>query len=502
MCDDNPVVGYTALSPPSDIKGDSCEGVDLSMFPLERAQLAFAQKDDVSLSRCISSAVDLSELPQHPVAYFFDGDVLMRKWTPANSEHEWSSVFQVVVPKPLRQHVLNIAHDHSMSGHLGVRKTYNRLLRHFFWPSMKRDVSQYCHSCHVCQIAGKPNQVIPPAPLRPIPVMGEPFERILIDCVGPLPKTTSGFQYLLTLMCASTRYPEAIPLRSLKAPAIVKALIKFCTTFGLPKYIQSDQGSNFMSRIFSKVIKQLSIQHQVSSAYHPESQGALERFHQTLKTMLRTYCSAQGKDWDEGIPLLLFAIRDTVQESLGFSPAELVFGHSVRGPLKVLQEQFLFSDHSQAPSTNILDYVSNFRARLHTVCELAKCSLASSQSRMKSRFDQKSVQRAFKPGDQVLVLLPLPGSALQAKFSGPYAIGSKLSETDYVVKTPDRRRKSRVCHINMLKLYVSRSKAETCPTTTPASPVTTASVSLSPSDYSPEIDGLWLGNASLPCARL
>lgn len=289
--------------------------------------------------------VEWSELHNHAVAYFLDDDVLMRKWTP-DSAHEWSSVFQVVVPAPYRSQVLAIAHDHAFAGHLGVKKTYYRILKHFFWPALKGDIAKYCQSCHACQIAGKPNQVIPPAPLQPIPVMGEPFERILIDCVGPLPRTKSGHVFLLTFMCATTRYPESVPLRFLKAPAIVKALVKFCSTFGLPKYIQTDQGSNFMSRVFAKVIRQLHIKHQVSSAYHPESQGALERFHQTLKTMLHTFCVDGGKDWDEQIPFLLFAVRDTIQESLGFSPAELVFGHAVRGPLKILQEQWISCDQS------------------------------------------------------------------------------------------------------------------------------------------------------------
>ena len=119
--------------------------------------------------------------------------------------------------------------------------------------------------------------------------MGEPFERIILDCVGPLPKTKTGYRFLLTIVCAATRYPEAVPLRSLKAKPVVKALVHFFSTFGLPKVIQTDQGSNFLSRLFKQVLQQLS-KHQTSSAYHPESQGALERFHQTLKSMFRTYC--------------------------------------------------------------------------------------------------------------------------------------------------------------------------------------------------------------------
>ena len=82
---------------------------------------------------------------------------------------------------------------------------------------------------------------------------------------------------------------------------------------------------------------QLGIKQVISSTYHPQSQGALEKFHQTLKTMMRSYCLRGQKDWDEGVPLLLFAAREAVQESLGFSPFELVFGHTPRGPLKVTE---------------------------------------------------------------------------------------------------------------------------------------------------------------------
>ena len=159
-------------------------------------------------------------------------------------------------------------------------------------------MAEFCRSCHTCQVVGKPNQAIPKAPLQPIPAFEEPFSRIIIDCVGPLPKTRSGNQYLLTVMCASTRFPEAIPLRDIKAKTIVKALTKFSSVFGFPKSIQSDQGSNFVSGIFQQVMDELGIKQYRSSAYHPESQGSLERFHQTYKNMIRTYCFDTEKDRD------------------------------------------------------------------------------------------------------------------------------------------------------------------------------------------------------------
>ena len=96
-------------------------------------------------------------------------------------------------------------------------------------------------------------------------------------------------------MCASTRFPEAIPLRNIKTKNIAKALVMFFTFIGLPKSDPSDQGSNFMSGVFQQVMHELGIEQYRSSAYHSESQGALERLHQTLKTMIRSYYLKQKK---------------------------------------------------------------------------------------------------------------------------------------------------------------------------------------------------------------
>ena len=111
------------------------------------------------------------------------------------------------------------------------------------------------------------------------------------------------------------------------------------------------------------------------------------------------------------------------------------------------------SDDAQ---TNVLDYVCAFRERMHKAWDFARQNLSDSQDRMKSWYDRKSKERHFKAGDEVLVLLPVVGHSLQARFSGPYTIAEKVGEVDYVVKTPDRQKKKRLCHVNMLKPYVRR----------------------------------------------
>lgn len=114
---------------------------------------------------------------QEKVAYLIDNEVLVHKWSPANTDSELNAVSQIVIPTGYRQHVLSVAHESQWSGHLGVTKTYQLILRHFFCPGLKSDVSKYDHCCHVCQIADKPNQIILPAPLHPISIIGVPFER-------------------------------------------------------------------------------------------------------------------------------------------------------------------------------------------------------------------------------------------------------------------------------------------------------------------------------------
>lgn len=136
----------------------------------------------------------------------------MRKWRPpeASPDEVWRVVYQihVVVPVVIRRDIMAIGHETHMAGRLGVRKTCLKILSHIYWPKLRKDVSEFCKFCHVCQMVGKPNQKIPSAPLHPIPTVEEPLSRVLVDCVRPLPRTRSGNQYLLTVMCTSTRFQK------------------------------------------------------------------------------------------------------------------------------------------------------------------------------------------------------------------------------------------------------------------------------------------------------
>lgn len=134
-----------------------------------------------------------------------------------------------------------------------------------------------------------------------------------------------------------------------------------------------------------------------------------------------------------------------VQESTGFSPNDLVFGHTVQGPLA-------------QPPQNLIDYVHGFRYKLYRAQEVARDNLTSAQGKMKKLYDRQVEKRVFLPGDQVFALLPIVSSPFQAKFSGPYSVVKKVSDQNYVIATPNLRSSTQLCHINLLKPYYSREQ--------------------------------------------
>ena len=436
------VCGDSSTRPSTEISLQSSQLA--SVGPRELSQ---RQREDPTLVSLFAKVVAEKGPGGDRESFLVKGQVLYRQW---NARQVAGDRLQLVVPGGYRPPLIRLAHESPLAGHMGVRKTVDRLQYRFWWPRMRGEVATFIQRCHLCQVVGKPNQRIPAAPLLPIPAVEPPFTRVIIDMVGPLPRTSSGKKYLLTIMDVTTRYPEAIPTSSSQAKPVMKQLLGFFTRYGFPREVQSDRGVNFTSNLFKTTFKELGVSQILSSAYHPQTQGSLERHHQTLKSLIKKFCYEHEKDWDVAIPFVLFAIREVPTESLGFSPNELVFGHRVRGPLDVVYEGWSGQADSAEP---LLDMVSKTRIRLHQALDLARSNLLTAQNRMKTHYDKKSMKREFKVGDEVLALLPVQGSPLAAQFSGPYQITQKVGPLDYLVATPDRRKSHQLCHINMLKPY-------------------------------------------------
>ena len=207
-------------------------------------------------------------------------------------------------------------------------------------------------------------------PLGKMPLIDSPFKRVAVDLVGPIaPVTDRGNRYILTMVDYATRYPEATALKSIEAETVAEALVTMFSRVGVPEEVLSDQGSQFLSGVMKEVSRLLSMKQLVTTPYHPMCNGLVERFNGTMKQMLKRMCAERPKDWDRYLPALLFAYREVPQESLGFSPFELLYGRTVRGPMCILKEVWTKEATEPDVEDDLLLFATMLRLSSGTVCE-------------------------------------------------------------------------------------------------------------------------------------
>ena len=291
-------------------------------------KLVREQQEDSTLKKVLQLALSGEK------GYAFDNDVLVQYTSDGLEEY----VQRVVVPVGRRQQVLQVAHSNLAAGHFGFKKTFARVSRHFLWPKMWGQVRDFVRTCVGCQKAARKDNA--KAPLQPLPCVAEPFEKVAFDLVGPLPKSSSGYRYLLTVMCLYTKFPEAIPLRRVDNHTVLDAMMEVFSRYGLPKVILTDQGSVFTSKLTRHMCKIFEVHKVRTSPYHPQSDGALERWHACLKGMLKR-AEIDLKCWDKQLKYMLFAYRDTPHCVTGFSPFYLMYGRDIRGPLEFFKNSWI-----------------------------------------------------------------------------------------------------------------------------------------------------------------
>lgn len=413
-----------------------------------------AQEDDPSLKHIheLAKQGKIKETPTGTSSWFlYRNSLLYRKL-----EEQGEITHQFVVPKPYRETVLQLAHGGIMAGHMGVKRTTERVLSEFFWPGCKTEISRYCKSCDTCQRTIQKGRVNK-APLGEMPIIGQAFERVAVDLIGPLiPASDRGHRYILTLVDFATRYPEAVPLKKIDTESVADALIDIFSRVGVPKEILSDRGGQFTSEMMAEVSRLLSIKQLVTTPYHPACNGLVERYNGTLKSMLKRMCTECPKDWDRYVSPLLFAYREVPQESLGFAPFELIFGRTVRGPMRILKELWTKDvDNSETKTT--YQYVLDLQERLEETCKLARENLMRARTVQKKQYDRKARKKDLTEGDKVLVLLPTKSNKLELQWKGPFPV-IKAKDLDYQI---DMDGKIKTFHANMLQKYVERETAQT-----------------------------------------
>ncbi|GFX98835.1 retrovirus-related Pol polyprotein from transposon 412 [Trichonephila clavipes] len=232
------------------------------------------------------------------------------------------------VPTTFRK--LIFEHLHNLS-HPGIAATTKLICSRYVWPCMKKQIKTWVRGCDKCQRSKVQRHT--KSPLGTFSTPDARFSHIHIDIVGPLPPS-DGFQYLLTMIDRFSRWPEAVPIPDTTAKTISRAIFHhWIARFGCPSLITTDQGSQMRSSLFAEFTWILGTDRVKTTAYHPISNGLVERFHRHLKASIKAHESSR---WTDVLPIVLLGIRSAVKEDLKASCAELVYGTTLRLPSDML----------------------------------------------------------------------------------------------------------------------------------------------------------------------
>lgn len=247
---------------------------------------------------------------------------------------------RMYVPQESRYWLLNLAHnDEQYGGHLGIKKTFNKLIR-FWWPKMHHDVETYVKSCQKCQLFKNPVG-LSPGYLHSIPV-SEIFEHIHIDIVGPMKTTYHGNAYIITATDAFSKWVFAKPSQRVRTDETIEFIEnEIFVIHGKPKRIITDQGTQFTSKEFQEFITKAGIEHRMTTSYHPQTNGIDERVNGTVIKILRYYTKENQIDWDDHLKWTLYLYNNTVHNSTGYSPYQVLFSRDSRSPLKPTHSEAL-----------------------------------------------------------------------------------------------------------------------------------------------------------------
>ena len=327
-----------------------------------------------------------------------------------------------MVPVGFREKVLRLAHETLLTGHLGIKKTLDRVVSEFFWPGVCGDVARFCKSCDICQSTIQKGRVTK-VPLGKMPLIDTPFKRVAVDIVGPIePRSDKKSRYIVTMIDYATRYPEAVALPSIETERVAEALIAMFSRVGIPSEMLMEHESRVTIEVMNEVSRLLSLQQLTTIPYRPY------------------------------LPALFFAVREILQESLGFSPFELLYGRNVRGPMQILRELWSVEETDEHARLTY-QYVIDLRERLEKTCKLAQDNVRKLDIKQNAFYDKRARSRKFDVGDKVLLLLPSESNKVLLQWNGPYEVLEVVNAMNYKINV---KGVVNTYPANMLKLYVER----------------------------------------------
>ena len=385
----------------------------------EGRTLAERQREDTSLA-IILAYLQRGELPEEEeiARQLVLGESVYTVLEGVLYHVEPDKTLRIIPPTSERRKLFSEAHEGPFSGHLREAKMHSQLSRHYWWRGMRRDISCWCRACLPCAKRGVGRPARPF--LTPIPVNG-PFDRVGVD-VMKMPKTKGGNGYIVVFMDYLTKWPEAFATPDQTSLTIARLFVeKIVSRHGVPRQLLSDRGPAFLSKLFLGICSVLGVKKVNTTAYHPQTDGLVERFNRTLVDMLAKRISCGGKEWDEILPYALFAYRSTAQSSTGESPFRLLYGRDPQLPTESMLES-----PTRRETVPLDDYQAAMTQQMGEMWAVAQRNLRKAQKRQKYHHDQHARDSTLRVGERVFVHTPTlkkgPAYKLASPFKGPYRV--------------------------------------------------------------------------------
>lgn len=226
----------------------------------------------------------------------------------------------LAVPKPLRCEILASCHDDITAGHLGMKRTLNKISQRYFWRKMFADITKYVLSCPDCQTRKNP-PTKPSGLLQPVPPAQRPFQRLGMDFLGPLTQSSDGNRHVIVLIDYHTKWAETVAVPETAAANAAKAFLEaIVLRHGASEQVIADRGQHFLADMMEELFRITHTNHTHTTVYHPQTNGLCDRFNRTLADLISQYVSSDHRDWDQFLPFVTFAYNSSVHETTGYSP--------------------------------------------------------------------------------------------------------------------------------------------------------------------------------------
>ena len=385
------------------------------IFPFDTDDLKRAQEEDETVERIKADI-------EHQKQYVLEDGLLLRKQKPP------LPAVPFVPQGRIRADILKIYHDTPGNGaHFGRDRTVRRIQERYYWPKMISDIENHIKSCLPCAQNNHRRQK-PPGKLQPIPPPDGIWKLLSMDFHGPItPTSRRGNRYIISLTDVLSKFVIAKAVKDCSATTTVNFLTDdVILKYGTPTCILTDNGTHFTAQMTNDLFNKLGVTHLYTTAYHPQTNGQIERFNATMDGKIASLCNERRTDWDEVLQFVTFNYDTSIHATTKITPFEMMHGRQATLPFD--QQQALIT------LTQDVEHGKKLQNYLEKLVDEARKNIQQAQKQYNSRYNQHRQELSLKINDLVLIKTRNMRSKFDVRYEGPFQVTKQLGRKTFIVQ--------------------------------------------------------------------